>query len=175
MRRWNLDALFRQSAKALAYGLVRRGVSADVAGDIVQDAFVRLMTSPTNGERHARHARHDDRPDGYLAMVARNLAVDAARRERVAPFMSVPPETLELAVDPGPSSERRLADRQRLALAIAVLDELPERTRRAFELNRLQGFTLAEVGRELGLSTSRAGALVKDAYAHLRSRTSSGS
>lgn len=171
MRRWNLDALFRQSAKAISYGLVRRGMSPDAASDIVQDAFVRLMTTSTND---APHARQDDRPESYLAMVARNLALDAARRERIAPVTAVPPETLTLAADPKPSSERRLADRQRLALAVSVLDELPERTRRAFELNRLEGLTLAEVGRELDLSTSRAGALVKEAYAHLRRRTSNG-
>ncbi|GLK54325.1 RNA polymerase sigma-70 factor (ECF subfamily) [Methylopila capsulata] len=171
MRRWNLDALFRQSAKAIGYGLVRRGMSPDAAGDIVQDAFVRLMTASTND---AQDTRQDDRPEGYLAVVARNLALDAARRERIAPFASVPPETLAIAVDPEPSSERRLADRQRLALAVSALDELPERTRRAFELNRLEGLTLAEVGRELELSTSRAGALVKEAYAHLRRRTSAG-
>ncbi|GLK75725.1 RNA polymerase sigma factor [Methylopila jiangsuensis] len=171
MRRWNLDALFRQSAKAIGCGLVRRGMSPDAAGDIVQDAFVRLMTASTNDPQDARQ---DDRPEGYLAMVARNLALDAARRERIAPFASVSPEALALAADPEPSSERRLADRQRLALAMAALDELPERTRRAFELNRMQGLTLAEVGRELGLSTSRAGALVKEAYSHLRSRTAAG-
>ncbi|MFD1703327.1 RNA polymerase sigma factor [Methylopila henanensis] len=171
MRRWNLEALFRQSAKAISYGLVRRGLSPDAASDVVQDAFVRLMTAST-GE--TPHARQDDRPEGYLATVARNLALDAARRERIAPFASIPPEALALAADPEPSPERRLDDRQRLALAMAALDELPERTRRAFELNRMQGLSLAEVGRELGLSTSRAGALVKEAYARLRDRASNG-
>ncbi|HWK38129.1 MAG TPA: sigma factor-like helix-turn-helix DNA-binding protein, partial [Hyphomicrobium sp.] len=47
------------------------------------------------------------------------------------------------------------------------LAELPEKTRRAFELHRLGEHTLAEVGEKIGLSTARTWALVHEAYRHL--------
>ncbi|WP_271169315.1 sigma-70 family RNA polymerase sigma factor [Hansschlegelia plantiphila] len=164
-RRWNLDELFRRRAKALTLGLVRRGMSFDTAADVTQDAFLRLATAQRGDEDR------EDRPDGYLSVVARNLAIDAVRRERVAPFIRGADSDIvgDVAAD-APSPERQVSDRQMLARTLAALDELPPRTRRAFELNRLNGMTLAEIGRELGLSTSRAGALVKDAYDHLRTR-----
>lgn len=139
----------------------------DAAADIAQDAFLRLASADQ------RDPSRQDRPEGYLAVVARNLAIDAARREQASPFVRDADDgAIDAVASSGPSPERRLADRQALARALEALDELPPRTRRAFELNRLHGMTLAEIGRELGLSTSRAGALVKEAYDHLRARTS---
>jgi RNA polymerase sigma-70 factor (ECF subfamily) len=58
-------------------------------------------------------------------------------------------------------------DRQRLAITRTALSELPERTRTAFELHRLRGWTISAVAAELGLSVSRAWTLIRDACDHI--------
>ena len=62
---------------------------------------------------------------------------------------------------------------QRGAYVAAIsraLDELPERTRMAFEMHRLGGFTLQQVAQSLGVSTSLVHQLVHDALRHCLER-----
>ncbi|WP_366522841.1 sigma factor-like helix-turn-helix DNA-binding protein [Reyranella sp.] len=51
-----------------------------------------------------------------------------------------------------------------------ALAELPERTRIAFTMYRLEGCTLQQVGDRLGVSVVRAHQLVKDAILHAARR-----
>ena len=69
--------------------------------------------------------------------------------------------------DPFPDPETVVYSRQCLARTAAALTTLPDRTRKAFELHRLSGRTIAQVAEELGLSTTRTWALIRDAYRHL--------
>ena len=78
-------------------------------------------------------------------------------------------EALSVA-DPSPSPEKIVYSRQCLVQTYAALNELPERTRRAFEMHRLGERTLAEVAEELEISTTRAWTLIRDAYRHLVGR-----
>lgn len=61
--------------------------------------------------------------------------------------------------------------REALITTVTIDDaSVPERTRQAFEMHRLGERTIAEIGEELGISTSRAWALIRDAYKHILSR-----
>jgi RNA polymerase sigma-70 factor (ECF subfamily) len=53
----------------------------------------------------------------------------------------------------------------------AALAELPERTRKAFELHRLDERTISDIAQELGLSTTRTWTLIREAYRHIVLRT----
>lgn len=57
--------------------------------------------------------------------------------------------------------------REALALVQAALDELPETTREAFRLKRLDGETFADIGARLGISKSSAHRLTQEALAHI--------
>jgi len=46
------------------------------------------------------------------------------------------------------------------------LSRLPERTRQAFVLHRLQGLTFQQIGTQLGISVSLAHQLVRDALTY---------
>ncbi len=165
---WDLATLFQSYGSDITRNLRRRGLSQEAAADIAQETFLRVLTlragTGTEGQFVA------DNPRGYLRRVARNLFIDLKRRERHSPFIDTPAESLDAVGDQRPSQEQALADRQKLAAVAAALDMLPERTRRAFEMHRLGGRTIAEVAVELGLSTSRTGALIKEAYNHIRSQ-----
>jgi len=163
---WDVSTLFHRYQRDMTRYLRRRGVSADAAADIVQEAFLRVLAMRAGSQGQTAFA--PDNPGGYLQRVVRNLSIDLARRECHAPFAGISVDELEDVADGLPSQERVIADRQRLAAVAAALDSLPDSTRRAFELYRLGDRTIADVAAELGLSTSWTGALIKSAYTHLR-------
>ncbi|MFC6490143.1 RNA polymerase sigma factor [Nitratireductor sp. GCM10026969] len=157
---WDLQNLFVKHAREIDRSLRRRGHSPETAADLMQDAFVRLMTAAPKGTDH--------NPRAYLYQVARNLSVDLQRRERSVEHVNLPEEEFQQIADLSPSPETIVYDRQRVMVVERALQDLPERTRRAFEMHRMGGKTLNEVAAELGLSTSRTWTLVRHAYLHLR-------
>lgn len=159
---WDIQALFRRHAGEIARALRRRGHDAEAAADLTQDTFVRVMT--------ARPGGGTDNPAAYLHQIARNLSIDLRRRERHIAYAPFAEDELERIADAAPSPETVVYDRQRLAIVERAIGELPEKTRRAFELHRLGERTLAEAAAELGLSTTRTWTLIRDAYRHLRTR-----
>lgn len=161
---WDLQGLFRRHSGEIAKSLRRRGLSEETAADLTQDTFLRVLVSPP-GESVAIH-----NPAGYLFRIARNLGIDHMRRERLLPRADLPPDDFAAIVDASPSPEAAIYDRQRLALTAAALAELPERTRRAFQMHRLDEMTIAAVAAELGISPSRTWSLIRDAYEHIDAR-----
>lgn len=163
---WDLQKLFRNHAGEIVRALRRRGLSAETAADITQEAFLRVLTlGPRNGA-----TIHN--PKAYLHQVSRNLSINHQRRERLVPMIELDDALAERIVDPTPNPETVVYDRQRLKQTEAALAELPERTRTAFVLHRLGEHTIAEVARNIGLSTTRTWALIRDAYRHIVLRTS---
>ncbi|TXI04162.1 MAG: sigma-70 family RNA polymerase sigma factor [Rhizobium sp.] len=161
---WDLNGLFRRHAKEVVRFLRRRGVNEETASDLTQDAFVRLLSY--SGSPHGDGSN----PRALLFHVARNLSIDLYRRERLAPRAELTDEEFLAIPDFSPSAETIVYDQQRLAITATALAELPERTRLAFELHRLGEMTIAEVAEQLGLSTTRTWALIRDAYHHIRLR-----
>lgn len=161
---WDFSNLFRRHAKDITRTLRRRGLSAETAADLTQDTFVRVLAAPPKDGAGVHN------PVAYLFRIARNLRIDHLRRERL--FVRVELSDGEFAeiADNAPNAETIVYDRQRLALTKAALAELPERTRRAFELHRLGDLTIAETASAIGLSTTRTWTLLRDAYEHIDAR-----
>jgi RNA polymerase sigma factor (sigma-70 family) len=135
-----------------------------VAEDIVQDAYLRL----------ARPAGGSDQPIAnplsYLYRIVRNLALDH-RRRAVAEGAGVRlPELVHALAAPASTPEDELLHRQQLRLIAAALAELPERTRIAFEMHRLGGFTLQQIAGALGISVTLVHQLVRSAITHAAGR-----
>lgn len=65
-----------------------------------------------------------------------------------------------------PSPEQSVTRQDELAAIAGALQQLPERTRVAFEMHRLGGFTLQQVAAHLQVSTSLVHQLVQDALRH---------
>lgn len=161
---WDCNTLFRRHAKEVTRFLRRRGLSEDTACDLTQDAFVRLLAanppiSPDFGN-----------PRAFLFQVARNLSIDLHRRERLVPYAHLEEDAFQAIADEAPLPDAIVFDRQRLAITASALMELPERTRLAFEWHRLDERTIASIGQELGLSTTRTWSLIREAYCHIRKR-----
>lgn len=162
---WDLHKLFKCHAGEIIRALRRRGVNPEMAADITQDAFVRVLAlGPEDGA-----AVHN--PRAYLHQVSRHLSINQQRRERLVSMVELDAAVSEQIADPAPTAERIVYDRQLLRLTATALAELPERTRIAFELHRLGDQTLAEVSQRIGLSTTRTWGLIREAYRHLVLRT----
>ena len=158
---WDIQNLFRHHARGITKSLRRRGIHEEAAADLTQDAFVRVIaTSPAD-------AVGNHNPKAYLYRTARNLGINHQKRESLVETVGLDEAEAINIADPAPSPERIVYSRQCLLQTHQALSELPERTRLAFEMHRLNERTIAEVAEELGISTTRAWTLIRDAYRHL--------
>lgn len=130
--------------------LTARLRSATAAEDLVQDLYLRVAS--------LNPAESVDRPSAYLYRLASNLMLDRLRSDRRAGARDaswMQSRRIELggeSVADEPSPEQAVYSRQRLALAAQVINDLPPKTRRAFELHKLQGMTQEETAQTLGVS-----------------------
>lgn len=157
---------------ALALYLTHRGALVNYASgivgdrtqaeDVVQEAYIRF--SAANGE--SRRSDPIVHPVSYLYRIVRNVAVDWARQSRPESPSSPSPEGIESVPHDAPTAEDIVLFRDELRALGEALAELPERTRIAFTLYRLEGRTLREVADVLGVSIVRAHQLVKEAIIH---------
>lgn len=131
----------------------------DRAEDVVQEAYLRL---------HPKHSERQgiEQPVAYLYRIVRNLALDLriseAREQR---RHAMPPDWLIPTMAATPE-EACLQDDELEQLARA-LTNLPEQNRRALEMHRLGGKTLAQIAEQLGVSSPTAHRLVRDALVRL--------
>lgn len=134
------------------------------AEDLVQEAFLRYRA----GSAQRRACRPLIHPVAYLYRIVRNLALDWTRR----PDASLEADVRELhhVAAPMATPEQTALDRDQLRVLAEALAELPERTRLAFDMHRLEGRSLQEVADRLGVSVVRAHQLVKDALRHAAAR-----
>lgn len=134
------------------------------AEDVVQEAFLRFV--PAGPER----AEPIVQPVGYLYRIVRNLALDWGRRLSAERRRSDGGVVLEDVPAAAASPEQAACDRDELRIVAAALAELPERTRRVFEMHRLEGRTLQDIAGTLGISLTLAHQLVRRAITHCANR-----
>ncbi|CAN5620076.1 sigma-70 family RNA polymerase sigma factor [soil metagenome] len=148
----------RSSLVHYADGILRDHAGAE---DVVQESWVRFSTVP-DADKIAN-------PVAYLYRIVRNLALDGATRRSADAIRSAGSLT-ELVRSDAPGADRILYYRDELRVTAAALAELPERTRTAFRMYRLEGRTLQAIADHLGVSVVRAHQLVKDAILHAAHR-----
>jgi RNA polymerase sigma factor (sigma-70 family) len=140
-----------------------RGIVGDRAHaeDVVQEAYIRLSAQGRDGQPREPIAH----PVSYLYRIVRNLAFDWVKRASIE-AAPLPSEVMERVPNDAPTAEDVLVHRDELRVVAAALAELPERTRIAFNMVRLEGRTLRDVADRLGVSVVRAHQLVKEAVLH---------
>lgn len=158
-------ALFIEHRGSLVEYATRIVGSRAHAEDLVQEAWLRF-------DEVARQ-RLLDEPLGYLYRIVRNLALDGRRRaalESLAVSGGASEALFGLSPAVAPTPEAVALQREELRLLMAALDELPERTRIAFEMHRLGGCKLREIAEFLDISLPWAQRLVADGLLHCRRR-----
>lgn len=149
----------RGSLVNYANGIVRDRAGAE---DVVQEAYLRFSSA-------SRDERPISSPVSYLYRIVRNLALDWVHRTSDAATSGQAP-ALDQVAHEGPTAEDILHYRDELRILTDALAELPERTRIAFTMYRLESCTLQQVADRLDVSVVRAHQLVKDAILHAARR-----
>jgi RNA polymerase sigma-70 factor (ECF subfamily) len=109
-------------------------VPACDAGDVVQDVFADAWSKLTRLRDPAAFP-------GWIVTIARNRAIDAARRQRPVAGADL---AADLAVDPPPRVEA--------AAALRAIRELPETYRETLVMRLVEGLTGHEIAEHTGMS-----------------------
>ncbi len=142
----HMTNLFHRYREELTRRLIGMVKSRETAADLVQDTYLRLLRF---GDQQVV-----EQPRALLHRIAANLAIDHLRKEKnsVQTFdgmdaaMAVPSQA--------PSPEREVLAKQRLRLCLQAIDQLPPRSREAFVLCRVYGYSYQEIAVRMNISES---------------------
>lgn len=140
---------------------MRRRLGRQEAEDIVQDAYLHLLQK--------EKFETLDHPRAFLFRIASNLAVDALRKNRTRCRHAENELALCDAAD-SKSAEAAAAEVIEMRRFQAALNELPPVCRQAFILNRIDGFTHAEIAAQLSVSIRTIDRHMVKAQNHLQRR-----
>ena len=123
---------------------LRRTLTPDDAEDVIQEAYCQIAGLTDIG--HILSAR------AYLFATARSVVLMRLRRARIVRIETVSEiDNLDLAAEE-PSPERVAAGRRELARVRRLIDGLPDRCRRIFELRKIEELSQREVARRMGVA-----------------------
>ena len=141
-----LGVLYDRHARALKAFAIQQGAARP--DDVVQDAFLRVV-------RNAQGFKGQAKFRTWLFTIARNLCVDASRRDR---FRSGPSLDAPWGDDDGPTlgeriasdavgldASRNTADLQFSKVYSVALGRLPDEQREVFTLREVSGLSFAEI------------------------------
>jgi RNA polymerase sigma-70 factor (ECF subfamily) len=114
--------------------------------DLVQESLTRVF--------HAREAGPIRSARALLFASARNLALDAVRRQRVVNFEPITEETASSVLADSADVFATVSKQQELELLTKAIQSLPERCRQIFTLRTAYGFTQKQIAQELKCSES---------------------
>lgn len=156
--------LFAAHRGRLERALTRRTGNSDTAGELVQEAFVRLLADGAPDQ--VRSLEEDTR---LLYAIARNAAIDHGRvaRRRSELLGSLVAEQFPTET---PSPAAALGARRAMTALDDALESLPPRTRQVFLLRRVHGLSHSEIAAALDMSVSAVGKHLLRAMRHCQSR-----
>jgi RNA polymerase sigma-70 factor (ECF subfamily) len=156
------DATQRYRSAVSAYFARRISNRADV-DDLTQEVFANLL--------RRSQLETVENIEGYIFQIAANVLRERFRR--AGRRIDIHPEALE---ENSPhyveeiSPERILIGKETHGRFVQALQELPERTRTIFVLNRFEELSAREIANRMGLSVSTIEKEMMRAIAHLRER-----
>ena len=133
-----------------------RGVvgCASLAEDVVHDVFIKLVDFPNQDAVR--------QPVAYVTRMVRNASIDEFRRQNLEDtYHAEEGDGLQV-----PSPEATLLARDTLRHVYHALEQLPPRSRAAFEMVRLREETLQSTARALDVSQTLVHCMVRDAEKH---------
>lgn len=138
----NIDAIYQRRLPELIRLVRKYGHSADVAEEIVHEAFSQVLK--------VAHLADIEALDRYITRAVRNRAIDVLRRRnRRLPKEALLRDTAQLDDQP-PSPESEYMDAQ-IEPLVEAIEEMPAQWRRAIEL-LMQGWDKWAVARATKLS-----------------------
>lgn len=131
---------------ALRAWLLARFPTVSDVDDLVQEAFARVLRARDAGPIRSTRA--------LLFATARNLALDAVRRDRVVQFEPMRDDGAEAELVDDANVIAAVSNQQELELLTQAIQTLPERCRQIFTLRTAYGLTQKQIAERLGVSES---------------------
>jgi RNA polymerase sigma-70 factor (ECF subfamily) len=145
-----LATIFEEYAPAIYKYLLRLGIYAQEADQIVGDVFARLLDKLAEEKGPCRNLR------SYLFQIAYHLVIDHAReRKRTAPLEVAISVNEEMESVPSMVEEKLLLEK----LSIAMECDLTEEQRNVIVLRFQEDFSLQETAKIIGISVNAVKAL----------------
>lgn len=141
---FTIEKLFRDERRGILRYLSKRVEGQEDAQDVLQEAFVRLVS--------ARPAALAERPEAYLQRIVQNVVIDRFRRSRKLPVTGPIWDDDDAAMSIAPQQSWAIEAEDAMDKYRRVLDELPTRTREIFELNRVHALTYPEIASRYGVT-----------------------
>ncbi|WP_237829229.1 RNA polymerase sigma factor [Sandaracinobacteroides sayramensis] len=144
----------------------RRRIADGDVDDLVQEVFLRLHSRYMNGSI--------ENLEGYLFRTAHNVLV-SRYREQASRIVSSSDKWAEglSAYDPI-SPERITIGQEEYRRVIAAIQNLPPRTREAFELHRFENLTYQAIAQRMGISRNSVKDLMHRALLHITEAVEAG-
>lgn len=121
-----------------------RRAGVGLAEDLRHDIYIRVL--------EFAETQRPSAPKAFLFTTARNLLIDRARRDRIVAIDLVEDlDVLNVLVDTV-SPERQISGRQQIQRLSRILERMPEKSRKVFQMRRIEGLPQREVAISLGLS-----------------------
>ena len=143
-------AVYRSESEALFRYLVRMTGDSDLAGDVLQESFLRLVERPPATSENLR---------GWLFRVATNRLRDHARRVHRERVLVTAGRGSEVLGDPPAGPDRMVALGERKNAVRRALETLSFRDRTIL-LMREEGFRHREIAEVVGTTTGSVGTLI---------------
>jgi RNA polymerase sigma-70 factor (ECF subfamily) len=154
------DALIHKYRRRVLVALLADGHSLDEAGELAQEAWVRLWAAQQAGKLERLEL------PGLAVAQARFLAKDAWRRQKTRSSAAAALGTT--AAVEVPSSEAQVSTRQQLLRVQAALETLPASQQRIFRLAQTEGLPHADIAAQVGLSLQRVRQIIWEVRTALR-------
>ncbi len=153
------ESLSRDLVKFLAYNV---GCYC-VAQDLCHDTYLRLRKVQVHSEKIKN-------PKAYVYKIAKNIAFDHLRKERVFSRYTLN-EKLSSNKPQYESSPEAIAEKnEELNVLRQAINDLPPKCREVFILSKFESLTYTEISRKLGISVSAVEKHVMKGLAHCRDR-----
>lgn len=146
------DLMVRSGRRMMIAALRVTGRDED-AKDAVQEAMIRLW-------ENRRTLASADSPEAYATKVAQRCAIDIVRRRHQATSLE---DAAEIAVAAPPVDEQ-----DQLAIALKIIDRLPEQQREVMTLRHLHGLEIEDIKNQLNLSAGNVRVILSRARAAVR-------
>ena len=154
--------LINQHRPALNHFIFRKLGTVDISDDILQDAYLRLQHNPALTDI--------DNPRAFLFRIVANLVIDYQRSSSNRLPHDSDEEVLHAIADDASEPDEHCLTIQRLDLINTALEELPDKCRQAFYLNRVEGYSHSEIAEQLQMSQSMVAKHLFKAMTHCRER-----
>jgi RNA polymerase sigma-70 factor (ECF subfamily) len=157
-----LATVERQHGRSLRRFLASRlrNAAADLP-DLVQEVFLRLL--------RVEHYESIRTPEAYLITIASHVIHQHTLRQSASPQpVEISDALIELQSAAEHDPAARAETQQRVDALAGALGQLSPKARAALILHRRDGFTLEEIGAQLGVSRAMAKKYLAQALSHCR-------